>query len=242
MSQMKELRFFGRRKGKTIKPSKQQLIDNLLPRLTPILPKEGVWDVQRAFGIQPRELWLEIGFGGGEHVAELSLSYPDVGFVAAEPFINGVVSLLAYLNGSHNGKTTNANLDPKRSDNVRIWPDDVRELFPFFKDGLFKRIFLLYPDPWPKARHAERRFTNQINLRHLYRLLADNGCFYVATDVFSYVEWTLEQVVKTNLFEQVNADIYQPPIDWVRTRYEQKGIRAGREPIYLVFSKKIPKL
>lgn len=234
----KELRFFGRRKGKTIKTSKQQLVDELLPKLRPDFSQKEQVDFKTLFPNPMKEYWLEIGFGGGEHVAELALKYKEVGFFAAEPFINGVASLLAHLNGSHEGKTTHTNLAPERSDNVRIWDDDVREVFPFFEDGIFKKIFLLYPDPWPKARHAERRFTNKINQQHLYRLLDDEGCFYVATDVQAYAEWTLEQVEELGLFKQVNEDISQPPQDWVPTRYEKKGIAAGRKPIYLVFQKK----
>ena len=113
--------------------------------------------------------------------------------------------------------------------------------FPFFPDKLFKRIFVLYPDPWPKARHAERRFINQANLIHLNRLLADDGQIFVATDVAPYAEWAIEQVALNGMFEQVNADTTQPPIDWVPTRYEKKGIEAGRKPIYLVFAKKSTK-
>ncbi len=239
---MKELRFFGRRKGKAIKKSKQQLIDELLPQLKPTVPEVGEqFDMRSFFGIQPREVWLEVGFGGGEHVAELSAMYPDIGIIGAEPFINGVASLLAHLNGSHEHATTHTHLADGRTDNVRIWPDDVRDLFPHFADGLFKRIFVLYPDPWPKARHAERRFINQANLKHLHRLLVDDGQLFVATDVAPYAEWAQEQVMIDGTFEQVNADTSVPPIDWVTTRYEKKGIAAGRAPIYLVFSKKIPK-
>ena len=234
----KELRFFGRRKGKSIKTSKQQLIDELLPKLRPDFSKKEKVSFKTLFSTPMNEYWLEIGFGGGEHVAELALKYKDVGFFAAEPFINGVASLLAHLNGSHDGKTTHTGLDLERADNVRIWDDDVREVFPFFEDKVFKKIFLLYPDPWPKARHAERRFTNKINQKHLHRLLDDDGCFYVATDVHAYAEWTLEQVAELGLFEQVNEDISLPPQDWVPTRYEKKGIAAGRKPIYLVFQKK----
>lgn len=158
MEPLRDLRFFGRRKGKAIKPSKQRLIDSLLPRLKPTLLSKGEkYDMQTFFGIHPQEVWLEIGFGGGEHIAELAKMYPHIGFIGAEPFINGVASLLAHLNGSHEKPTTHLNLEEERTDNVRIWPDDVRDLFPFFQDKLFQRIFLLYPDPWPKARHAERR-------------------------------------------------------------------------------------
>lgn len=234
----KELRFFGRRKGKAIKTSKQQLIDELLPKLKPELPKEGKIELANLFPQKMDAYWLEIGFGGGEHVAELALNYKNVGFFAAEPFINGVASLLAHLNGSHEGKTTHTGLDEKREDNVRIWDDDVREVFPYLNDKVFEKVFLLYPDPWPKARHAERRFTNQTNQQHLYRLMSDDALFYVATDVIEYAEWTLEQIKEKGLFEQINQNTSCPPEDWVPTRYEKKGILAGRKPIYLVFRKK----
>lgn len=235
----KEIRFFGRRKGKALKSSRQFLLDNMLPKVCPVLPQPGErFDFSRLFGIHPREVWLEVGFGGGEHVAELSKMYPDVGFIGAEPFINGVVSLLAHLNGSHDGESKTADLEPGRTDNVRIWPDDVRQMFPYFKDAAFERVFVLYPDPWPKARHAERRFINQPNLHHLYRLLTDTGRLYVATDVAEYADWALEQADLSGLFECVNPNVHIPPVDWVPTRYEKKGIAAGRQPTYLVFSKK----
>ncbi len=239
MNEVKELRFFGRRKGKAIKQSKQRLIDELLPRLQPVLPKAGsTFDMRTFFGINPHEIWLEVGFGGGEHVAELAKMYPNVGILGAEPFMNGVASLLAHLNGSHEQVTKHTQLEQGRVDNVRIWPDDVRDLFPFFSDNLFKRIFVLYPDPWPKARHAERRFINQANLKHLNRLLADDGQLFVATDVEAYAQWAVEQVEIDGHFKQMNTDTSKPPIDWVPTRYEKKGIMAGRMPTYLVFSKK----
>ncbi len=239
MAGEKEIRFFGRRKGKAIKQSKQRLIDELLPRLTPVPPAEGqLFDMPGLFGVKPKEIWLEVGFGGGEHVAELALKYKDVGIIGAEPFMNGVASLLAHLNGSHSVRTTHTDLDSERVDNVRIWPDDVRDLFPFFPSDSFERIFVLYPDPWPKARHSERRFFNKFNLNHLHRLISDTGSLYLATDVLEYADWAMEQVAETGLFEQINPDIHVPPEDWVPTRYEKKGILAGRQPNYLVFRKK----
>lgn len=235
----KELRFFGRRKGKSLNVSRQRLLDEMLPKIKPVLPAEGEYiNFDTLFGIKPSEVWLEVGFGGGEHVAELAKMYPDVGILGAEPFVNGVVSLLAHLNGSHGGESTHANLAEGRVDNVRIWPDDVRQMFAFFKDGIFERVFVLYPDPWPKARHAERRFINQANLNHLHRLMSDTACLYVATDVSAYAEWAVEQVQISGLFEQVNKNTTIPPVDWVPTRYEKKGIAAGRSPTYLVFRKK----
>ena len=236
---MEDKRFYGRRKGKPIKESRQKLIDELLPRIAVRQPGEGSFlPVRELFGIKPREVWLEVGFGGGEHVAELAKLYPDVGIIGAEPFMNGVASLLAHLNGSHMKQAVNSDLDPTRTDNVRIWPDDIRPLFPHFSDGCFDRIFVLYPDPWPKARHAERRFINQKNLPTLARLLSDTGALYVATDVAAYAEWAVEQAAQSGLFVQTHPDTAVPPVDWVPTRYERKGIAAGRQPIYLVFRKK----
>ena len=236
---MEDKRFYGRRKGKPIKVSRQRLIDELLPKVSVSKPdSEQVLDVSQIFGISPREVWLEVGFGGGEHVAELAKMYPDVGIIGAEPFMNGVASLLSHLNGSHMKQAIHSDLEEGRADNVRIWPDDIRPLFPHFPSASFERIFVLYPDPWPKARHAERRFINQKNLPILARLLSDAGRLYVATDVVAYAEWAVEQVALSGLFVQENTDISIPPMDWVPTRYEKKGIAAGRKPIYLVFRKK----
>ena len=232
------LRFFGRRKGKAIGTSRERLLQKLLPKIQLTLPKKGKMSVAKIFPFKPKELWLEIGFGGGEHVAELSKLYPRVGFIGAEPFLNGVSSLLAHLNGSHRFPKENADLEQGRSDNVRVWPDDVRLVFPFLPDGVFDRIFVLYPDPWPKARHAERRFINQNNLPELYRLLTPKGQLFVATDVVGYAEWVKEQMKLFKKFFLKNRNLHKAPQDWIPTRYEQKGIVAGRQPIYFVFSKK----
>ena len=236
---MEDKRFYGRRKGKPIKESRQKLIDGLLPKVALALPTvDQTIDTNTVFGITPREVWLEIGFGGGEHVAELAKLYPDVGIIGAEPFINGVASLLAHINGSHMKQAVNADLSPDRTDNVRIWPDDIRILFPHFPNGAFEKIFILYPDPWPKARHAERRFVNQKNIPVVAGLLSDAGAVYVATDVSAYAEWAQEQMELSDLFRQVHPNTALPPEDWVPTRYEKKGILAGRQPTYLIFRKK----
>lgn len=238
MGEKKELKFFGRRKGKAIKGSRERLLEEMLPKIKAQLPDEGTIDFENFFGIRPSEVWLEIGFGGGEHLAEQALKNKNVGIIGAEPFLNGVASLLAHLNGSHGIEAKHGELEEGRVDNVRIWPDDVRQMFPYFKDGSFKRVFVLYPDPWPKARHAERRFINGFNLKHLYRLLADDGRLFVATDVQDYADWAVQQADLSGLFEQVNTNIRRAPDGWVPTRYEKKGIAAGRVPSYLVFSKK----
>ena len=235
---MEDKRFYGRRKGKPIKESRQKLLDNLLPHIQISCPKEGKIDLKHSFGIEPKEVWLEIGFGGGEHVAEIAQKYPHIGIIGAEPFINGVASLLAHLNGSHMKEAKTYDLSPDRADNVRIWPDDIRILFPYFPDKSFDRIFILYPDPWPKARHAERRFINQRNIPELARLLTDTGAVYIATDVLDYANWAVDQMDISGLFHQVHPDTSSPPSDWISTRYEKKGLAAGRKPTYLIFKKK----
>ncbi len=232
------LRFFGRRKGKPLGVSRERLVQDLLPRVQLTLPKRGQLNLQRLFPFKPDEMWLEVGFGGGEHLAALSKMYPDVGFIGAEPFMNGVASLLAHLNGSHRFPKEETGLEPDRSDNVRIWPDDMRLVFPKLPDSVFDRVFVLYPDPWPKARHAERRFINQNNLAEIYRLLTPTGHLFVATDVVGYADWVQEQIKIFKKFCLVNKKLSTPPKDWVATRYEQKGIAAGRQPIYFVFTKK----
>ena len=234
-----QLRFFGRRKGKGIGASRQRLMEELLPKLSLKIASKGKIDLQAQFPEHKKELWLEIGFGGGEHIAELSKQYPEVGFIGAEPFLNGVSSLLAHLNGSHRFPKESLTLEEGRIDNVRIWADDVRLVLPQLQSGCFERIFVLYPDPWPKARHAERRFINQSNLPELYRLLSATGQLYVATDVEGYATWVEEQMGLFGKFKQANKNLHVPPQDWVPTRYEQKGIKAGRQPIYFVFVKKV---
>lgn len=232
------LRFFGRRKGKSLGSSRERLVEELLPKIELKLPKRGKINMKQLFPVTTKEVWLEIGFGGGEHVAELAKIYPNVGFIGAEPFLNGVASLLAHLNGSHRFPKDDSNLEYGRVDNVRIWPDDIRLVFPRLPDAVFDRIFVLYPDPWPKARHAERRFIGQSNLEELYRLLTPNGKLFVATDVEGYANWVQEQMKIFHKFRQTNKNISVPPKDWYPTRYEQKGIAAGRQPIYFTFCKK----
>ena len=232
------LRFFGRRKGKAIGASRERLMQELLPKIQLKVPQKGKINLKKIFPFQPKEIWLEVGFGGGEHVASLAKVYADVGFIGAEPFLNGVSSLLAHLNGSHRFPKEDSGLEHDRQDNVRIWPDDIRLVFPHLPDGCFERIFVLYPDPWPKARHAERRFINQSNLPELYRLLSPTGRLFVATDVAGYADWVKEQMKIFKNFCCENKDLNVPPPDWVPTRYEEKGLQAGRKPIYFVFSKK----
>lgn len=236
-----QTRFYGRRKGKRLKNSRIELMEHLLPRIRVTTPSAGEkLSVSDLFEQPMQQYWLEVGFGGGEHLAGQALCHPKVGFIGAEPFVNGVASLLAHLNGCTAGvvqETANL-LAPERADNVRIFPDDVRLLFPFLPDASFDKIFVLYPDPWPKARHEERRFLTMPNLKEICRLLKKGGELRVATDVADYASWALDQIECSDLFVSKKEDIYVPPAEWISTRYEKKGIRAGRKPVYFIYEKK----
>ena len=234
-------RFYGRRHGKRIKGTRLYLMENLLPKIEIIEPSDKTqkMDVVSLFGFKPRQIWLEVGFGGGEHLAYQAKQNPDVAFIGAEPFLNGVSSLLSHINGSW-GKAANESplIEPSRTDNIRIFADDIRKLFCVFPDGIFDRIYVLYPDPWPKSRHEDRRFIGQKNLPELARLLSSTGELRIATDVEQYASWAVDQIEQSGFFMRVNDDIRQPFTDWFSTRYEQKGIKAGRIPTYLIYRKK----
>ena len=234
------IRFFGRRKGKAITGIRAKMLKEWLPQLTPKLPTRG--KIQLKFGIQPQKLVLEVGFGGGEHLAELAKREPTTGFLGAEVFLNGVASLLAHLNGSHRSGTGPLELEEGRVDNIRIWPEDIRLLFKKLPDGIFDEIYVLYPDPWPKKRHAQRRFINDENIPVLWQLLKPKGKVFLATDVAQYAEWALERMRESKLFTQTKKDIFTPPKGWISTRYEQKGLAAKRQPNYLIFQKKDKKV
>jgi tRNA (guanine-N7-)-methyltransferase len=168
--------------------------------------------------------WLEIGFGGGEHLAHQAAAHPDISMIGAEAFMNGVAKLLAHLAAQN-------------SSNVRVHYGDARALLEVLPDQCLERIYLLYPDPWPKERQKKRRFVNEVTLGHFQRLLAPGGLFLFASDIADYVEWTREHVTRHGGFAEVgNAEA--PYENWIRTRYEAKALREGRKPAYLTFQKR----
>ena len=221
-------RFFGRRKSRPLKPRQQRLIQELLPRLSlRAAAAEALRDPAMLFSFAPKRLVLEIGFGGGEHLAARAAEHPDWGFIGAEPFINGVAKLMSAI-------------DEKGLRNIRVWDEDARLLLPKLGDETLDAVWLLYPDPWPKKRHHKRRFVNPENLAHLHRLLKPGGTFLFASDIADYVRWTLAQVRAHGGFEWLAerpADWRTPPAGWPGTRYEAKAIREGRTPAYLTFRK-----
>lgn len=223
--------FYGRRKGKHLKASQEGYLDQDLAALSPGLvdwdvnPDRTPLDLQGLFGGKP--VWLEIGFGGGEHMVHQAAQNPDVGIIGCEPYINGVAMLL--------GKIRKAKVD-----NLAVYPGDVRDMFDVLPEASIDRAFLLYPDPWPKARHHRRRFVTPEHLEPLVRVLKPGAIFRVATDIPDYVRQTLEQVPGHGFdwLAEGPDDWRVAWDDWISTRYEKKALREGRVPHYLTFRKK----
>lgn len=222
--------FYGRFKGKTLRKTQVANLDSDLVSLSPGAvsweenPNRDDLDVVGLFGDKP--LWLEIGFGGGEHLVHQAGLNPDVGIIGCEPFMNGVAMLL--------GKIREAG-----TDNIRVYPGDARHMFDVLPENSVDRAFLLYPDPWPKTRHHRRRFVTDEHIAPLATVLKPGAVFRVATDIEDYVRQTLQVVPRHGFEWQANSpqDWRQPWSDWISTRYEQKALREGRTPHYLTFVK-----
>ncbi|MGA1761278.1 MAG: tRNA (guanosine(46)-N7)-methyltransferase TrmB [Paracoccaceae bacterium] len=220
--------FYGRFKGKTLRPTQIEYLENDLDALSPgpisveENPDRNALDMSAIFDGKP--VWLEIGFGGGEHLVHQATQNPDVGIIGCEPFINGVAMLL--------GKIRDAD-----ARNIRVYPGDARHLFDVVPEGSIDRAFLLYPDPWPKKRHHRRRFVTAEHLEPLARVLKKDAIFRVATDIPDYVRQTLQEVPKAGFewLAEGPEDWRTPWGDWISTRYEQKALREGRTPHYLTF-------
>ncbi|WP_146348103.1 tRNA (guanosine(46)-N7)-methyltransferase TrmB [Falsiphaeobacter marinintestinus] len=220
--------FYGRFKGKKLKPNQQTYMKEDLAALSPgavdwdVNPDRTKLDLNERFGGKP--VWLEIGFGGGEHLVHQAARNPDIGIIGAEPYINGVAMLLGKIRASG-------------VQNLAVHPGDARDLFDVLPAQSISRAFLLYPDPWPKKRHHRRRFVTQEHLEPLAEVLQPGAIFRVATDIKDYVRQTLEEVPKAGFewLAERPSDWREPWDDWISTRYEQKAIREGRPQHYLTF-------
>lgn len=214
-------KLFGRRKGRPLRARKSVLMRELLPHLQIELPHDGAkLDPVALFAHTPHALTLEIGFGGGEHLAALAKNDPPGGFIGCEPFVNGVASMLQHVEND-------------RLANIRIYPGDARMVLDRLPDACLSHCFLLFPDPWPKARHAERRFIGPENLSRLARTLAPGATLVTATDDLKLAAWTDEMLGKAGpIVLEYRSET--PPAGWFPTRYEQKGLQAGRKPVYYV--------
>ncbi|MEC9343692.1 MAG: tRNA (guanine(46)-N(7))-methyltransferase TrmB [Pseudomonadota bacterium] len=216
---------FGRRKAKPLKPAQAESYDSLLPRLRLDLALPAPADLGELFPGALRRFRVEIGFGGGEHLVREASRFADTGFFGAEPFVNGVAKLVAAV-------------DRDGIENIRVHDDAAETLLDWLPPRSLARIDLLYPDPWPKRRHWKRRFVNPANLDRIARVLEPDGEFRFASDIDHYVNWTLRHCLAHPGLEwtaKSAADWREPWEGWLRTRYEEKAVREGRRPAYLIF-------
>lgn len=219
--------FFGRRKGKPLRTNQVRLVQQELAVLRLDLDNPAPADLASLFPVPVDKIRLEIGFGGGEHLIHRAIHAPDCGFIGVEPFVNSMAKLLA--------KVESLGLK-----NIRLHDDDATVVLDWLPAGSIDQIDLLYPDPWPKVRHWKRRFVSDVNLKRMYRVLKPGGLFCFASDIDTYVNWTLQHVDRHGGFEWLanNASDWLTPYpDWPSTRYEAKARREGRSSAYLTFRK-----
>ena len=217
-------RLYGRSRGKALRPGQERLLAEALP-LFSIAPE--ALAAGQAFAAPPREVWLEIGFGAGEHLIEQAKANPDVGVVGCEPFLNGVAAALA-------------GLARERLNNVRLRRGDAQAVVEAAPDGFFSRVFILYPDPWPKRRHHKRRVVAAGMIEALARVMRRGAELRFVTDVDDYAGWTLMRFLASPHFRWTanRADDWRRPWpEWRPTRYEAKARREGRRSVYLTFAR-----
>lgn len=210
---------YGRRQGRRLRTGQQAVLEEGLARFGLPRPEEGERiDPARLFPPACTRFWLEVGCGGGEHLAWQAARNPGIGMLGAEPFMNGVAGLLAHV--QRDGLA-----------NVRILADDARPLIDALPDASIARAFVLHPDPWPKVRHHKRRFVQRVNLDRLARVLEDGALLRLATDDRDYLDWMLEHALDHPQFEwqATGPDSWRErPEDWPVTRYEEKAVKEGR--------------
>lgn len=217
--------FFGRRRGKTLRSVPAEQLARLLPALRVDLASPAPDDPGALFGMPVSEIRLEIGFGGGEHLLHRVREHPAVGFIGVEPFVNSMAKLMAALDGAPCG-------------NLRVYDDDATRLLDWLPAASLDAIDLLYPDPWPKRKHWKRRFVSPVNLDRFARVMKPGGAFRFASDIDTYVNWTLLAVARHSAFSweaETAADWHTPYPGWPGTRYEAKALGEGRRPAYLTF-------
>lgn len=216
---------YGRRQGPALRSRQAGLIADLLPRLRAGPGTAELADPRQLFDAKVDDVWLEIGFGGGEHLAWQAAAHPTVGFIGCEAYVNGIAKLLVAIENQGLG-------------NIRIHDGDARELVSSLGDVSIGRIFLLFPDPWPKRRHHKRRIVTAELVEEFHRILNPGGLLRFASDSGDYVAWTLIVIRAHGGFVWL-ADGPQDwrgrPADWPETRYEAKARHDGRAPMFLSY-------
>lgn len=228
MSRLREkdglLTSFGRRNARPLSERKNELVTHLLPKLRVPFDEVKQEIISMPFA-DKHEIWLEIGFGGGEHLAGLAAENPDVGFIGCEPFMDGIAKLLT-------------SIEEMGLENIALWDDDARVLMEKLPLHSISRVFILFPDPWPKARHHKRRIINPHTLDLLARIMKQGAELLIATDHEDYLTWILERMgADTRFFWTAKdpEDWQNPPEDWIPTRYQQKAEAEGRPATFLSY-------
>jgi len=221
---------YGRRSGRKIRGGRQKLLETLLPELRVSVPAIGRLDFDKLIEVDgsSRELWLEIGFGQGEHLAAQAIENPTVLLIGCEPYVNGVSTLLRTI-------------EAHEIHNIRIHDDDARILLDALPDASVGRLFLLFPDPWPKKRHHKRRFITMANLDLVCRILKDGAELCFATDHLGYARWALWHAIHHEAIEwhaESHTDWTDRPVDWRTTRYEKKALTAEQSCTYFSFRRR----
>jgi tRNA (guanine-N7-)-methyltransferase len=220
---------FGRRRGRALRPGQKVLIRNFLPQIALTIPVMGEFDLRGLFDARVRLIWVEIGFGGGEHLADQAVRHPGIGLIGCEIFENGIAKLLARI---------------KRSciENIRIFTGDGRVLIAALPPASLDRVFILFPDPWPKRRHEGRRIVSRELLDALARVMTDGAELRLATDDRDLLSWMLERATDHPAFEWLArgpCDWRERLPDWPLTRYEEKAQAAGRPAVFLRFRRQV---
>ena len=205
---------YGRRRGRKLRPGRAALVAEILPRIEIALPVT----------LDARETWLEIGFGAGEHLAAQAAAHPDIAFIGCEPFFDGVAKLIAEIAA-------------RSLTNVRVFQDDARMLLDALPDASIARGFVLFPDPWPKARHNKRRILSRDGFAKLARVLRPGAELRIATDDADYLAWIREHAALEGSFA-LETEWREARPDWPITRYEEKARAAGRIPAFLAFRRR----
>jgi tRNA (guanine-N7-)-methyltransferase len=211
--------FFGRRKGKPLRDRQASLLVHLLPKIRP----SAKIDLDEKKG----DIWLEIGFGSGEHLVSLATCFPDIRFIGCEPFVNGVAKALSSISA-------------EGLQNVSIHDDEVSTLLAVLPPASIGRVYILYPDPWPKSRHHKRRLISDDFLVRLARVMKNGAQLRFVTDIDDYTAWTLSRIKRSPDFTWLQKEPMEwikPWEGWISTRYEQKAIEAARSPAYLIFQR-----
>lgn len=218
---------YGRRQGHRLRGRQAELMHSRLPALRLDCPQDESLEPRDLFDFAAENIWLEIGFGGAEHLLAQAIAHPEHGFIGCEPFVNGVAKLLA-------------GIETHDLHNIRIHDGDARDVLESLKPHSLERIFLLFPDPWHKKRHNKRRFVSSENLDQMARVLKPGGILRIASDIPDYIRWTLVHMQgRDDFLWQATGPAHWRcrPADWPETRYEAKALKQGRTPVYLSFQR-----